>query len=517
MFIPLGLFLRLRHFPLITFLIVIACSYIYIFHNNFNKELKSLEKKFLKGTYYELRMDLFQEFCETQGIDKHLCLPKKKRKKLSTKSKAKKDISKDLKKIDFMAEINKGQKLIEITQEFNQMTNNKIPSDSELRDLISFKDFNKEHEKLLRIRKQTYKRHNLLTQDNITPMSILYAMFSHGGIMHLVGNMFGLIVFGIYVESRMGKLEYGLSYLLGGFFGLGVYAITLSSSNHFVVGASANVFAVMGLFYIFFRDKPMKFFMFYLVAKVVKIPVRKYFFFLFILLEVILVFSTNTNVAHSAHVVGLVIGILYAFYWNKRNKLPPDFLYKSELKWFADIKKNQKLGSKVLLAQNLLSYNPYNHYVRRHVLNSLLEESLIEPDVLKKFQNFMERELSYYLLDIHKDKGIEKSYKLLRTLPNNFNITRLLEYFYEKDLISILDLSLKQKHYFLSLRVIATICHKYKRSKQIKNHLKTATSILENTNYNESQLKSLIIKNNSMDFKQLILKYIERGKYGEDF
>lgn len=52
-------------------------------------------------------------------------------------------------------------------------------------------------------------------------------------------------------------------------------------------------------------------------------------------------------------------------------------------------------------------------------------------------------------------------------MPSEFNVTEILKRFFEKDLIEILDYSIEDKEYYLSLRVIGTICDKYKRSKQL--------------------------------------------------
>ena len=46
--------------------------------------------------------------------------------------------------------------------------------------------------------------------------TIVSSMFMHGGIMHLVGNMWFLWLFGDNVEDRLGRVPFVLFYLLGG-------------------------------------------------------------------------------------------------------------------------------------------------------------------------------------------------------------------------------------------------------------------------------------------------------------
>src|SRR3954467_14649136 len=47
----------------------------------------------------------------------------------------------------------------------------------------------------------------------VPALSVLTAMFVHGGWLHLLGNMLFLHVFGAMVEERMGRLPYLLAYV----------------------------------------------------------------------------------------------------------------------------------------------------------------------------------------------------------------------------------------------------------------------------------------------------------------
>ncbi len=47
-------------------------------------------------------------------------------------------------------------------------------------------------------------------------LTILTAMFMHGGIAHLLGNMWFLWIFGDNIEHDLGRLRYLLFYLLCG-------------------------------------------------------------------------------------------------------------------------------------------------------------------------------------------------------------------------------------------------------------------------------------------------------------
>ena len=55
------------------------------------------------------------------------------------------------------------------------------------------------------------------TYHKIPALSVLTAMFLHGGWLHLLGNMLFLWIFGNNVEDRMGHLRYLLFYLFAGY------------------------------------------------------------------------------------------------------------------------------------------------------------------------------------------------------------------------------------------------------------------------------------------------------------
>ena len=59
------------------------------------------------------------------------------------------------------------------------------------------------------------------------PWTFLTYMFVHAGLLHLLGNMFMLWVFGTAVENRMGSRNFILYYLLCGV-GAAVFSLALS-------------------------------------------------------------------------------------------------------------------------------------------------------------------------------------------------------------------------------------------------------------------------------------------------
>ena len=78
------------------------------------------------------------------------------------------------------------------------------------------------------------------------PGSIFTAMFLHGGWMHLIGNMWFLLIFGDNVEERLGSIRYVFFYLLVGV--VGALAQVFSSPHSVVpmIGASGAIAGVLG-------------------------------------------------------------------------------------------------------------------------------------------------------------------------------------------------------------------------------------------------------------------------------
>ena len=77
-------------------------------------------------------------------------------------------------------------------------------------------------------------------------VTVFTSMFMHGGILHIVGNMLFLWVFGNNVEDSMGRLKFVLFYLLAGLIALYSQAAIDPGSTAPTIGASGAVAGVLG-------------------------------------------------------------------------------------------------------------------------------------------------------------------------------------------------------------------------------------------------------------------------------
>lgn len=77
-------------------------------------------------------------------------------------------------------------------------------------------------------------------------------MFLHGGVLHLLGNMWFLWIFGGNVEGRLGAVRYLLFYLLAGFAAAVAQVAASPFSELPMVGASGAISGVLGAFLVLF-------------------------------------------------------------------------------------------------------------------------------------------------------------------------------------------------------------------------------------------------------------------------
>ncbi len=139
--------------------------------------------------------------------------------------------------------------------------------------------------------------------------------FLHGGVMHLVGNMVFLLLFGFAVEAALGSARFLLYYIIGGLGAGGLFALytSLSGGNLTIplVGASGSISAVMAMYVSLYRLKRIEFFywVFVLVGyfrapAILLLPV----YIAYEILQLNLV--EGSNVAYMAHVGGFITGAI---------------------------------------------------------------------------------------------------------------------------------------------------------------------------------------------------------------
>jgi membrane associated rhomboid family serine protease len=143
-------------------------------------------------------------------------------------------------------------------------------------------------------------------------------MFLHGGFLHLLLNMYALLIFGIPVEQAWGGRRFLAYYMFTGI-GAGVAILlinTLLGGVNYItptIGASGAVFGLLLAFGMLFPD--VEILIFFLI------PIRaKFLVFLYGGLEVYALISSGgqSPVSHVGHLGGLLCGIIYFLIIRKR-------------------------------------------------------------------------------------------------------------------------------------------------------------------------------------------------------
>jgi membrane associated rhomboid family serine protease len=105
------------------------------------------------------------------------------------------------------------------------------------------------------------------------PLTVISAMFLHGGWLHLLGNMLYLWIFGDNVEDRLGHARYLVFYLACGVIAALVHAAVFAQSRVPCVGASGAISGVLVAYLIFFPTARVStLFVIFIFIKVVRLP-----------------------------------------------------------------------------------------------------------------------------------------------------------------------------------------------------------------------------------------------------
>jgi len=85
-------------------------------------------------------------------------------------------------------------------------------------------------------------------------ISSITAVFLHGSVSHLVGNMWILWVFGRRVEDACGHWRYLIYYLFAGLMGDAITALIMWNDEIPGIGASGAIFGIMGAYLLLFPE-----------------------------------------------------------------------------------------------------------------------------------------------------------------------------------------------------------------------------------------------------------------------
>jgi membrane associated rhomboid family serine protease len=148
-----------------------------------------------------------------------------------------------------------------------------------------------------------------------TLLTIFFAMFMHGSILHLGGNMLFLWIFGNNVEDSMSRWRFAAFYLLGGLAATATQVATHANDAVPNLGASGAIAAVLAGYAVLYpRARVITLIFIIIFVTVIELPALFVLGFWF-LLQLLSVSSQSVGggdgVAYFAHIGGFLFGLLF--------------------------------------------------------------------------------------------------------------------------------------------------------------------------------------------------------------
>ena len=193
---------------------------------------------------------------------------------------------------------------------------------------------------VLRVDLSDYLGLHYIGASDFQPFQLVTYMFMHGNFAHLFFNMFALWMFGNTLENVWGPNRFLLFYFVCGI-GAGLvqelvqyiqYVTTLQgyenvriAANQIIpmseylnllttVGASGAVYGILLAFGLMFPNSTLYIYF--------AIPIKaKWFVIIYGVIELFSGFTSVDNVAHFAHLGGMLFGLILILYWKKKGNL----------------------------------------------------------------------------------------------------------------------------------------------------------------------------------------------------
>jgi len=140
-------------------------------------------------------------------------------------------------------------------------------------------------------------------------------MFLHGGLFHILFNMFALWMFGCELERMWGTRKFIGYYFFTGI-GAGLLTVLLTPHGYApTIGASGAVYGILLAYALYFPERRI------LLYFLIPIPVRIFVVIIGLIALINSLGTSGSGIAHIAHLGGLVFGWAYLRGWGPGNIL----------------------------------------------------------------------------------------------------------------------------------------------------------------------------------------------------
>jgi membrane associated rhomboid family serine protease len=134
------------------------------------------------------------------------------------------------------------------------------------------------------------------------PLSAVVSLFLHGGLLHLLGNMWFLWLFGDNIEEAWGHIGFAIVYVLSGIVATAAFVGLHVESTTPLVGASGAIAGVLGSYFILY---PGRWVISLVFVAVIPVPALIFLGLWFVLQF----FVDDPGVAWEAHAAGFIFGM----------------------------------------------------------------------------------------------------------------------------------------------------------------------------------------------------------------
>jgi membrane associated rhomboid family serine protease len=141
--------------------------------------------------------------------------------------------------------------------------------------------------------------------------TLLPALFVHGSVLHLFGNMLFLFVFGGTLENGVGSGRYLMIFLTGGLTAF-VLSLPFVARDAGMLGASAAIFAVAACVMLV---RPLKFSWLFLAPQGL-VAILYFLYNVLVIYDPKVIPGYDPQVGYVAHVIGFVTGIPFGIAWS---------------------------------------------------------------------------------------------------------------------------------------------------------------------------------------------------------
>lgn len=143
-------------------------------------------------------------------------------------------------------------------------------------------------------------------------LSPFSSMFIHGDLMHLLGNMLYLWIFGNNVEDFLGHFKFIIFYILSGLAAVALFVVFEPLGEVPMVGASGAIAGILGAYFVLYpRAKVLTFIWILFFIRIIWIPaifILGYWFVIQLIMGASSLGSSGSGVAWFAHVGGFAFG-----------------------------------------------------------------------------------------------------------------------------------------------------------------------------------------------------------------